>query len=237
MALPQAVGTAWRALQQLPPLEDYPVLRQQREHVYLLTSRRRRVHDELRLLVEGLERGQPLDYSSLAADVLEELALHGSHDEDVGCDYLLREEVREAVVTRTDYRRGRRRRRPMSAGVGGQRGLVIDRRRVTGPLAAVHMCTYIHSVGFQWDAVKARANLRKHGVDFADAVGVFDDPLALTARDSALTEDRMLSLGRDVLGRVIVVNWTWRDRDIRLISARRATPRERRRYQEGYDDA
>ncbi len=92
-------------------------------------------------------------------------------------------------------------------------------------------------MGFQWDAAKARANLLKHGVDFADAVGVFDDPLALTARDPALTEERMLSLGRDMLGRVIVVSWTWRGNEIRLISARRATPRERRRYQEGHDDA
>jgi uncharacterized DUF497 family protein len=40
-------------------------------------------------------------------------------------------------------------------------------------------------MGFQWDLAKARANLRKHGVDFADAVGVFEDPLALTARDQA----------------------------------------------------
>jgi uncharacterized DUF497 family protein len=92
-------------------------------------------------------------------------------------------------------------------------------------------------MGFQWDAAKARANLRKHGVDFADAVGVFDDPLALTAWDPYLAEERFLSLGVDLLGRVIVVNWTWRGKEIRVISARRATPRERRRYQEGQDDA
>jgi uncharacterized DUF497 family protein len=92
-------------------------------------------------------------------------------------------------------------------------------------------------MGFAWDAAKARANLRKHGVDFADAVGVFNDPLALTARDPFPAEERLLSLGVDLLGRVIVVNWTWRSKEIRLISARRATPRERRRYQEGQDDA
>ena len=92
-------------------------------------------------------------------------------------------------------------------------------------------------MGFQWDAAKARANLRKHGVDFADAVGVFDDPLALTARDPFLAEERYLSLGEDPLGRSIVVNWTWRAKDIRIMSARRATARERRRYQEGQDDA
>jgi uncharacterized DUF497 family protein len=92
-------------------------------------------------------------------------------------------------------------------------------------------------MSFQWDAAKARANLRRHGVDFADAVGVFDDPLALTARDPFLAEERYLSLGVDFLGRVIVVNWTWRLKEIRVISARRATPGERRRYQEGQDDA
>ncbi len=92
-------------------------------------------------------------------------------------------------------------------------------------------------MGFQWDATKARANLRKHGVDFADAVSVFDDPLALTAHDPSLAEERFASLGLDGLGRVLVVNWTWRGKEIRLISARRATPQELRQYQEGQTNA
>lgn len=92
-------------------------------------------------------------------------------------------------------------------------------------------------MGFQWDPAKARTNLRKHGVDFADAIGVFEDPLALTSPDPYLAEERFLSLGLDLLGCVTVVNWTWRGKDIRLISARRATSRERRRYQEGQEDA
>jgi hypothetical protein len=92
-------------------------------------------------------------------------------------------------------------------------------------------------MAFEWDPAKARANLRKHAVDFADAVGVFEDPLALTADDPFPGEPRFLSLGQDVLGRVIVVNWTWRGESIRLISARRATRAERRDYQEGTDDA
>ncbi len=92
-------------------------------------------------------------------------------------------------------------------------------------------------MGFQWDATKARANLRKHGVDFADAVSVFDDPLALTAHDPSLAEERFVSLGLDGLGRVLVVNWTWRGKEIRLISARRATPQELRQYQEGQTNA
>ena len=59
----------------------------------------RRLQDELRLLVEGLERGDPMDYSALAADVLEELELHRP-DEDLGSEYMVREEVREVLVTR-----------------------------------------------------------------------------------------------------------------------------------------
>ena len=72
---------------------------------------------------------------------------------------------------------------------------------------------------FEWDAAKARANWRKHGVDFADAVGVFDDPFALTRDDVHAREARHVG------------------ERIRLISARQATPRERRQYMEGQDDA
>jgi uncharacterized DUF497 family protein len=92
-------------------------------------------------------------------------------------------------------------------------------------------------MGFQWDPAKARANLRKHGVDFADAVGAFEDPLALTLDDPHPEEERFLTLGLDLVGRVTVVNWTWRGADIRLISARKATPRQRRQYAEGDDHA
>jgi uncharacterized DUF497 family protein len=92
-------------------------------------------------------------------------------------------------------------------------------------------------MGFQWDPAKARANLRKHGVDIADAIGAFEDPLALTLDDPHPDEDRFLTLGLDLLGRVIVANWTWRDEDIRLISARKATPKQRRQYAEGHDHA
>jgi uncharacterized DUF497 family protein len=88
--------------------------------------------------------------------------------------------------------------------------------------------------GYEWDAQKARANLRKHGVDFAGAVAVFEDEQALTMRDelTAVDEQRYLTLGRDVRGRVLVVAYTWRGSRIRLFSARRATAGERRRYLE-----
>ena len=88
---------------------------------------------------------------------------------------------------------------------------------------------------FEWDPGKADANRRKHGVDFADAVGVFEDPYALSRPDPFPAEERVATLGRDLLDRLIVVVWTWRGEGIRLISARRATPRERRRYAEDLD--
>ncbi len=89
--------------------------------------------------------------------------------------------------------------------------------------------------GCEWDDEKARANVRKHGIDFADAVAVFEDDWALTMADSltAVNEQRQLTLGRDALGRVLLVAYTWRGARIRIFSARRASPRERRQYLEG----
>lgn len=86
--------------------------------------------------------------------------------------------------------------------------------------------------GFEWDQDKAIRNLRKHAVDLADAVAVFEDERALTMVDqlTAVDEQRFLTLGRDTLGRVLVVAYTWRGDRIRLISARKAMPAERRRY-------
>jgi uncharacterized DUF497 family protein len=85
---------------------------------------------------------------------------------------------------------------------------------------------------FEWDARKASVNRRKHGIPFADATAVFEDERALTVRDdiTAVDETRMLTLGRDAMGRVLVVAYTWRGDRIRLISARRAAPSERRQY-------
>ena len=89
-------------------------------------------------------------------------------------------------------------------------------------------------MGYEWDPAKARQNLRKHGVDFADAVTVLEDEAALTIRDPfSEQEQRWITLGVDALGRLLVVVYTWRGDRIRLISARPATPRERRQYEEG----
>jgi hypothetical protein len=87
-------------------------------------------------------------------------------------------------------------------------------------------------VELEWDEQKAAANLRKHGVDFADAALVLEDDLALTLRDSdARAEERWITMGQDPRQRVLVVVYTWRGERIRLISARKATGAERRLYE------
>ncbi len=84
----------------------------------------------------------------------------------------------------------------------------------------------------EWDRSKAKANRRKHGVDFADAATVLADEMATTIRDDALNEDRFITIGSDALARVLVVVYAWRDKTVRLISARKATRRERQHYKE-----
>ena len=82
-------------------------------------------------------------------------------------------------------------------------------------------------MNYQWDPAKVTANIKKHGVEFADAVGVFDDPGAITIEDpDSEREQRFLAIGLDVLGRLIVVAFTYRGDDLRLISARKATRKE-----------
>ena len=86
---------------------------------------------------------------------------------------------------------------------------------------------------FEWDARKAASNLRKHGIDFADAATVLYDELAVTAADEERDEEQFVTIGMDALGRLLVVVYTWRGDRVRLISARRATPLERRQYEGG----
>ena len=84
---------------------------------------------------------------------------------------------------------------------------------------------------FEWDDRKAHVNLRDHGVDFADAVSALEDPRALTISDDREDhEERLVTIGLDFLGRLLVVVYTWRGDRIRLISARKATSREQRSY-------
>ena len=84
---------------------------------------------------------------------------------------------------------------------------------------------------FEWDRMKAESNLKKHGVDFSDAALVLFDELAMTIPDENETEERFITIGADAIGRTIVVVYTWRGNRIRLISARRATSQERKKYE------
>ncbi|HEY3319413.1 MAG TPA: BrnT family toxin [Planctomycetota bacterium] len=88
---------------------------------------------------------------------------------------------------------------------------------------------------FQWDGDKAARNVAKHGVGFTEAATIFGDPLALTFGDPdhSEDEDRFLTFGCSSTGRLLVVSHTDREEATRIISARVATRRERRIYEEG----
>jgi uncharacterized protein len=87
-------------------------------------------------------------------------------------------------------------------------------------------------MSYQWDSEKAATNFNKHGVDFADAVSVFSDDLAVTVTDGRFfDEERFITIGMDALGRILVVVYTWRSNEIRLISARKATRHEQLQYE------
>lgn len=83
----------------------------------------------------------------------------------------------------------------------------------------------------EFDPRKAAANLKKHGVAFADAEPVIYDERALTMEDEVDGEARCVTVGRDALGRVLLVVWAERNDDVRMISARLATAKEKRAYE------
>jgi uncharacterized DUF497 family protein len=89
-------------------------------------------------------------------------------------------------------------------------------------------------ITFEWDSRKARSNLSKHGVSFEAASTVFGDPMSLTVSDPdhSITERRYITMGRAFNDKLLVVVHTDRDDNIRIISARRASRRERRFYEE-----
>ena len=90
-------------------------------------------------------------------------------------------------------------------------------------------------IEFEWDQSKARRNEQKHGISFFEAVTIFGDPLELTIADPdhSKGEYRFVSIGRSRLGNLLVVSYTERTGNrIRLISARRATNRERGYYEQ-----
>jgi len=88
---------------------------------------------------------------------------------------------------------------------------------------------------FEWDRRKAVANLRKHGVAFVEAATVFGDPLAVTINDPlhSAEEDRFVTIGESNRRRILVVVHADRGERIRMITARRATRKEQRDYEEG----
>jgi len=89
--------------------------------------------------------------------------------------------------------------------------------------------------GFEWDPAKAALNVANHGVTFEEAATVFDDEGEITIPDDAHSdgEDRLFTLGRSAANRLLAVASTMRGDVIRIISARPATPRERRRHGNG----
>ena len=91
------------------------------------------------------------------------------------------------------------------------------------------------SLIFEWDKRKAAANLKKHGVSFEEAATVFGDPLSITIEDPDHSEDetRFVIIGQSYQGRTIIVAHAERGDNIRIISARLATRRERQAYEEG----
>ncbi len=90
---------------------------------------------------------------------------------------------------------------------------------------------------FEWDLVKAAANLEKHGISFAEAVTVFFDPLSMTIPDPlhSQAENRFIITGLSYQRRQLIVVHSDRGDRIRIISARLATPSERKKYESDTD--
>jgi uncharacterized DUF497 family protein len=84
---------------------------------------------------------------------------------------------------------------------------------------------------YEWDPQKAASNFAKHGVHFADAVGVFEDDRAITIEDRSTDEERFKTLGMDFLARVLVVVYVHGEETIRLIMARKANAPQRAVYE------
>lgn len=91
----------------------------------------------------------------------------------------------------------------------------------------------------EWSARKNRGNIQKHGVDFAEAKTVFDDPLHLTTTDPdhSIGERRFITVGMSERNRLLIMAHTIEDDRIRIITARRPTRSERKDYEEGGFDA
>ena len=85
-----------------------------------------------------------------------------------------------------------------------------------------------------WDLNKAEINFKKHKIRFSDAETVLYDPFAMTLEEQDISgEPRFVTVDSDANGRIIVVVYSYRTDSIRLISARKATPTERKQYEKG----
>jgi uncharacterized DUF497 family protein len=107
----------------------------------------------------------------------------------------------------------------------------MSRRRTT--ILTLQYVYYMHNsqIEFEFDPAKARANLRKHGVSFADAEQALRDERALTVQDpDSSDEQRLITLGMDAVGRMLVVVHTQRGERTRVISARKASRGEAEQY-------
>jgi len=87
---------------------------------------------------------------------------------------------------------------------------------------------------FEWDEEKAKANLKKHRIDFDETTTVFIDPNAITICDPghSADEERYIDIGCSIVGRVLVVVYTERSKKIRIIGCRKATAKELKIYEE-----
>ena len=98
---------------------------------------------------------------------------------------------------------------------------------------AYSICIYF-IMRITWDPNKAEINFKKHKIRFSDAEMVLYDPFAMTLKEHIVaTEQRYVTIGSDAVGRIIAVVYSYRIDAIRLISARKATPTERRQYEKG----
>jgi hypothetical protein len=90
------------------------------------------------------------------------------------------------------------------------------------------------AIPFEWDEEKAEINVRKHKVGFEEAKTVFGDPFSITMDDPdhSREEQRFIDIGKSISGKLLVVVYTERGNKIRIISCRKATPAERKKYEE-----
>ena len=90
-------------------------------------------------------------------------------------------------------------------------------------------------IEFEWDEKKAQLNFEKHKVSFEESITIFNDPLVATMSDPdhSYDEQRYITLGQSVKGRILIISYAERQSRTRIISCRKATSREQKAYEEG----